>query len=74
MGKVWHQFEREKAQGVDYGEIMDHIGVKRYCCKRMLLTHQNVASQIVQYPFKDQSDGISNFNVKVEKERTVSCD
>ena len=30
-------------------EAMDHLGLKRYCCRRMVLTHVNLIDKLLAY-------------------------
>lgn len=30
-------------------EILDELGLKRYCCRRMLLTHVNLIDKLLNY-------------------------
>eukprot|EP01147_Barroeca_monosierra_P003140 gene3140-5887_t len=35
----------------EYGEkkALDEVGLKRYCCRRMLLTHVNLIDKLLEY-------------------------
>lgn len=35
--------------GVSDGEAMDQLGCKRYCCRRMLMTHVDLIEKLLQY-------------------------
>ncbi len=54
IGDKWEEFSQRVAQGEDPGEVLDSLGVKRYCCRRMFLTHVELAdielafSQVVE--------------------------
>lgn len=36
-------------EGVSDGEAMDQLGCKRYCCRRMLMTHVDLIEKLLQY-------------------------
>jgi len=40
--------ERIKA-GVDPGDVLDSMDVKRYCCRRMLLSNVDIIDQTLPY-------------------------
>jgi len=33
----------------DPGEVLDDLGIKRYCCRRMILTHAELMDEIAPY-------------------------
>jgi DNA-directed RNA polymerase I, II, and III subunit RPABC5 len=44
-------YKKYKELTADYGEkvALDTLGVKRYCCRRMFLTHVDVIDKIIAY-------------------------
>ncbi|MES1901980.1 MAG: DNA-directed RNA polymerases I, II, and III subunit RPABC5 [Paramarteilia canceri] len=32
------------------GDALDALGLKKYCCRRMLLTHVDLIERLIQYP------------------------
>jgi len=36
-------------QGEDAGKVLDSLGVKRYCCRRMLLSHVEIIDEIIKF-------------------------
>ena len=59
-GKVvadkYYEFKErvDKLQGVhkegDVGKILDELGFDRYCCRRMLLSQDELIDEIIHYP------------------------
>ncbi len=39
IGDKWEEFTDMIEKGVDPKEALDKLGLKRYCCRRMLLSH-----------------------------------
>ncbi|RLG69471.1 MAG: DNA-directed RNA polymerase subunit N, partial [Candidatus Iainarchaeum archaeon] len=33
----------------DPKEVLDELGVKRYCCRRMLLSHVELIDEVIKY-------------------------
>lgn len=45
----WEDFARRVKEGEDSGKVLDSLGVKRYCCRRMLLSHVEVIDEILKF-------------------------
>ncbi|VVB65450.1 DNA-directed RNA polymerase subunit N [Candidatus Gugararchaeum adminiculabundum] len=42
----YEDFVEKTREGEDKGKVLDKLGVERYCCRRMFLTHVNVIDDI----------------------------
>lgn len=49
VGDKWEDFARRVKEGEDAGKVLDGLGVKRYCCRRMLLSHVEVIDEILRF-------------------------
>lgn len=49
IGDKWEDFARRVKQGEDSGKVLDSLGVKRYCCRRMLLSHVEIIDEILKF-------------------------
>ena len=49
VGDKWEDFARRVKEGEDAGKVMDSLGVKRYCCRRMLLSHVEIIDEILKF-------------------------
>lgn len=49
IGDKWEDFAMRIKQGEDAGNVLDSLGVKRYCCRRMLLSHVEVIDEILKF-------------------------
>ena len=50
ISSVWDEYKkrvREKKESPR--EVLDDLGIKRYCCRRMLLTHVELIDTLAQY-------------------------
>jgi len=49
IGDKWEDFARRVKEGEDSGKVLDSLGVKRYCCRRMLLSHVEIIDEILKF-------------------------
>lgn len=49
IGSLWQKFEKEVKDGKDPGNVLDELGVTRYCCRRMLLAHVDLVDDVMKY-------------------------
>jgi len=50
IGHLWEEYEKRVNEGEDAGKVMDKLGLERYCCRRMLLTHVDLMEDLLLYP------------------------
>jgi DNA-directed RNA polymerase subunit N len=46
---VWEEYKERRDSGEDPGKILDELGISRYCCRRMLLTHKETVDDLNPY-------------------------
>ena len=44
----WEDFARRVKSGESAGTVMDSLGVTRYCCRSMLLSHVEIIDEILK--------------------------
>ncbi|MCD6434354.1 MAG: DNA-directed RNA polymerase subunit N [Candidatus Diapherotrites archaeon] len=49
LGSLYKEFKERVEKGENPKEVLDSLGVKRYCCRRMLLTHAELIDEILKY-------------------------
>ena len=49
VGDKWEEFAKRVKEGEDAGKVLDSLGVKRYCCRGMLLSHVEVIDEILKF-------------------------
>lgn len=49
VGDKWEEFAERVKHGEDPGKILDSLGVKKYCCRRMLLSHVDIIDEIIEF-------------------------
>ncbi|MHA1911699.1 MAG: DNA-directed RNA polymerase subunit N [Candidatus Kariarchaeaceae archaeon] len=52
IAHVYEEFvkrTREGSEQEDPKEVLDDLGIKRICCRRMLVTHVNLVDDIINF-------------------------
>jgi len=49
IGNVYENYRSRVDNGEDPEEVMDDLGIERYCCRRMLLSHKDLIDEVMQY-------------------------
>ncbi|MGC9105362.1 MAG: DNA-directed RNA polymerase subunit N [Thermoprotei archaeon] len=49
LADKWEKFKKRVEAGEDPGKVLDDLGVRRYCCRRMLLSHVDIIYQVMPY-------------------------
>ncbi|KAG8632103.1 hypothetical protein KVT40_001243 [Elsinoe batatas] len=49
IGDLWERYLELLGQEVQDGEAMDQLGLHRYCCRRMLMTHVDLIEKLLRY-------------------------
>jgi DNA-directed RNA polymerase subunit N len=50
IGDKWDEFIKRVKKGEDPGKVLDDLGVRRYCCRRMFISYVDVIKEIAPYP------------------------
>ncbi len=49
IGHLWEQFQEREKRGEDKKKILDDLGLKRYCCRAMLLGQVDLIDTAAQF-------------------------
>ncbi|RPA82873.1 DNA-directed RNA polymerase N/8 kDa subunit superfamily protein [Ascobolus immersus RN42] len=49
IADLWERYLKLCEEGVPEGEAMDQVGAKRYCCRRMIMTHVDLIEKLLRY-------------------------
>ncbi|MEM3672804.1 MAG: DNA-directed RNA polymerase subunit N [Candidatus Bathyarchaeia archaeon] len=49
IGDKWEEFARRTKAGESASEVLDSLGFKRYCCRRMLLSHVEIIDEVLRF-------------------------
>lgn len=53
VGDKWDEFNaRVNQKKEDSGKVLEDLGVKRYCCRRMLISHIDLIDDVINYSRK----------------------
>ncbi|CUV05740.1 DNA-directed RNA polymerases I, II, and III 8.3 kda polypeptide, partial [Cryptosporidium parvum Iowa II] len=49
IGNLWQPWLVLLQNNVPEGEALDKLGLRRYCCRRMILTHADLIEKLMAY-------------------------
>jgi DNA-directed RNA polymerase subunit N len=49
LGGLYEEFKERTQKGEDAGKVLDELGLKKYCCRKMLLTHAEMVDEVMQF-------------------------
>jgi DNA-directed RNA polymerase subunit N len=49
IGDAWEEFALRVKSGEKAGDVLDSLGIKRYCCRRMLLSHVEIIDEVLRF-------------------------
>jgi len=49
IGDKWEPFSRRVVGGESPRDVLDDLGLARYCCRRMLLSHVEIIDEILKF-------------------------
>lgn len=48
----WEEYKKRVDAGEEPNKVLDDLGVKRYCCRRMFLSHVEFFEEVVKFSYK----------------------
>ena len=55
IGDKWEEYKRLVKNGEEAKKVLDEMGIKRYCCRRMLLSCIDIIDEVLDYDVKQKS-------------------
>lgn len=55
-GNKWEPYQTMLSEGISAKDALDKLGLKRYCCRRMILAHVPLIDKILEYSTTGQPD------------------
>lgn len=55
VGDKWENYLQLLEEGTTEGDALDNLKLKRYCCRRMILTHVDLIEKFLRYNSLDKN-------------------
>ena len=49
VAHLWETFQKRVQLGEDPKKVLDDLGLKRYCCRSLFITHGDIYKQLSKY-------------------------
>ncbi|MHA1616120.1 MAG: DNA-directed RNA polymerase subunit N [Candidatus Njordarchaeales archaeon] len=49
IGHLWEEYKKRIDAGEDPGKVLDELGIKKECCRRMFISHIDMIDEIILY-------------------------
>lgn len=49
IGQLWEKYEELQEEGKSKEEALDEVGLDRYCCRSMFLSHVDIIDEVAQF-------------------------
>ena len=49
VGGLWETFKGRIAAGEEPKKVLDELGLDRYCCRALFLTHKDILAKVAKY-------------------------
>jgi len=49
IGHLWEEYKKRVESGEDPEKVLDELGVKRYCCRQIFLSHKDLLKEIAKF-------------------------
>lgn len=49
IAQYWDEFVERVSSGEDPGKVLDSLGIVRYCCRRMFISHIEIIDKLLSY-------------------------
>ncbi|RKX82080.1 MAG: DNA-directed RNA polymerase subunit N [Spirochaetes bacterium] len=49
IGHLWEEFKKQVAEGKPPKQVLDELGLKRYCCRSVFLGQEDLVELISKY-------------------------
>ena len=54
IGDKWEDFKKRVEEGEEPNEVLEDLGITRYCCRRMLLSHVEIIDEVLKFHMESE--------------------
>lgn len=54
IGNKWEEYQNMISEKISPGEALNKIGLKKICCRRMILSHVDLIDKILKYSIENK--------------------
>ncbi|KAL5118024.1 DNA-directed RNA polymerase II subunit L [Pleosporales sp. CAS-2024a] len=69
VGDLWEKYMNLLTEEMAEGDALDAIGLKRYCCRRMILTHVDLIEKLLKYVSSEEKGTVQKAMRKEQRRR-----
>ncbi|MDT7891196.1 MAG: DNA-directed RNA polymerase subunit N [Thermoproteota archaeon] len=71
IARFWDEYKRRVSNGEQPGDVLDSLGIKRYCCRRMFLSTYEYIDEFLIYfrPQEVKEASVKQFREEAETRR-----
>jgi DNA-directed RNA polymerase I, II, and III subunit RPABC5 len=66
VGNKWISYNKKLDEGISAKDALDQLGLKRICCRRIILTHVELIDKLLDYSIIVNSDTKNELSIQVE--------
>jgi len=52
IGHLWEEYKERTEKGETPEKVLDKLGVERYCCRRMFISHKDYIDEVIKYKWR----------------------
>jgi len=49
VGHLWDEYQKETRKGTKPATVLDRLGVERFCCRSLFLTHKDLTQKVGRF-------------------------
>jgi DNA-directed RNA polymerase subunit N len=49
IGHLWESYQAQVKKGANPKDVLDKLGLERYCCRSLFLTHKDMTERVGQF-------------------------
>lgn len=58
-GNKWEKYQNMLSKGISSKDALDNLGLKRWCCRRIILGHIDLINKVLNYSKEEISTNLS---------------